>query len=193
MSGSRRVAAAVVIAACASAPAPVVHGPSALVRADLARAEDAERARRHDLARAAYERAIADAHDPDSIDLARREYAETLETWGEERAAIVQLEAAVAARPDDAAAWHDLGVLSQRQHDEPRALAALARAKAAAPKSWKPRIALALVYWCHGDRAHARDEYRALLELELPERLRARVRWALDQLADASRAPLRCS
>ncbi|HET9993308.1 MAG TPA: hypothetical protein VFQ65_32450, partial [Kofleriaceae bacterium] len=65
------------------------------VRAEIHAAEDAERARKHDVARAAYEHAIADAKVPESIGFARGRFGETLATWGEYREAIAQLEGSV--------------------------------------------------------------------------------------------------
>ena len=37
--------------------------------------------------------------------------------------------------------------------------------------------------WKRGDKASATREYRAMLALDLPERLRAKVEWALTELA----------
>jgi tetratricopeptide (TPR) repeat protein len=157
-------------------------GPSPEVRAEVERAEAAELARRHDVARAHYQRAIADARDPTSVAFARREYAETLIAWGEYPEAIAQLEGSLAARPS-AAAWHDLGLLRNNGGDVRGAVAALEQARALAPRDFRPRVALAALRWKAGDRAGATAEYRALLELPLPERLRAKVRWALGELA----------
>ncbi len=178
------LAAALALAAAAGcggrAPAP--SGPSAEVRAEIERAEDAERARRHDVAREHYRRAVAGARDPTSAAFARREYAETLITWGEYPEAIAQLEGSLAARPS-AGAWHDLGLLRNQQGDVRGAVAALEQARALAPRDPRPRIALAALRWRSGDRAGAAAEYRALLDLPLPERVRAKVRWALGELA----------
>jgi Flp pilus assembly protein TadD len=175
------VAAALAAAGCGGrSPAPT--GPSPQVRAEIERAEAAEQARRHDAARAHYRRAIASARDPTSIAVARREYAETLVTWGEYPEAIAQLEGSLAARPS-AAAWHDLGLLRNNQGDVAGALAALEQARALAPRDPRPRVALAALRWKSGDRAGAAAEYRALLDLPLPERLRSKVQWALDELA----------
>ena len=168
-------------AACGSPPAP--RAPSALVKADVERAEAAEKARQHDVARAAYVQAIADARDPSDLAFARREFAETLISWGELKAAIGQLESATAARPDDAGVWHDLGILRHHEGDDAGAVAALERARSLVPDDPRPRIALAALRWSRGDRAGATVEYRELLALDLPDRLRAKVRWALDQLA----------
>lgn len=170
--------AGIALAACGAAP----RGPSAAVRAEIAAAETAERARQHHEARAHYERAVASARDPESIAFARREFAETLITWGEYPEAISQLERALAARPD-AAAWHDLGLLRNNRGDVGGAVTALAQARALAPRDARPRIALAALLWKRGDRAAAAAEYRALLELDLPTRVRAKVEWALGELA----------
>jgi tetratricopeptide (TPR) repeat protein len=163
--------------------------PSAAVRADIERAEDAERARRHDEARAAYERAIADAHDPLSADIARREYAETLETWGELDTAVTQLEAAVAVKHDDPAAWNDLGVLYHHRGDDARALTALETAKQLAPADWRPRRQLAALLMALHEYDRAAAEYRAMLDLPLPDRLRDAVHRALELLAQAAASP----
>jgi len=176
------VALALWLAACAHA-APVAPGPSVEVRAEVAQAETAERARRHDLARQHYERAIALASAPDDVVYARHEYAETLVSWGETREARAQLERAVAAQPGDPGAWHDLGMLRHDAGDDPGAIAALTRAEQLAPDDVRPRTALAALYWRRGDKASAAREYRAMLALDLPERLRAKVEWALAELA----------
>jgi Flp pilus assembly protein TadD len=168
---------------CATAAPPAPTTPSAVVRADVDQAEQAERVRRHDLARTRYQQAVADAHDPASQRFARREYAETLESWGEVAEAIAQLEGAVAARPDDAASWHDLGILRFQQGDIPGAADALGRAKQLAPRDVRPRTALAALYWQRHDYTAAAAEYRALLDLDLPDKLRDKVNWALGELA----------
>lgn len=170
------------IAACGHA-APAVRGPSTEVRAEVARAEAAEKTRRHDLARQHYERAIALARGADDAVYARHEYAETLVSWGEMAAARAQLEAAVVAQPADPGAWHDLGLLRHDAGDDPGAIAALARAEQLAPDDVRPRTALAALYWRRGDKASAAREYRAMLALDLPDRLRAKVEWALGELA----------
>ncbi len=169
------------LAAACSHPAPRI--PSAVVRTEVRQAETAERARQHDVARSHYQRAVAEAKDPRSIGFARREYAETLISWGEIPEAIAQLEGAVAAVPGDAAAWHDLGILRHNQGDDIRALEALEHARASSPRDPRPRIALAALRWTRGDRSGAATEYRALLELDLPDRLRDKVKWALVELA----------
>jgi tetratricopeptide (TPR) repeat protein len=178
----KRAASALALAACAHA-APAVPGPAAAVRAEVDRADTAEQARRHDVAREHYQRAIALARDADSIGFARHEYAETLVTWGELPEARTQLELAVAAQPGDASAWHDLGLLRHHEGDDPGAIEALARAEQLAPRDVRPRTALAALYWRRGDKASAAREYRGMLALELPDRVRAKVEWALAELA----------
>lgn len=173
------------LALCACATRPAVTGPSNAVRAEIDRAERAEEARQHDVARTHYERAIANARDPRSIGYARREFAETLATWGELDAAVGQLEKAVAATPGDPIAWQMLGILRANDaiHDIPGAFAALERSKQLAPHAWIPRRDLAVLHWKVGQRAEALAEYKAMLDLELPPRLREKVTWAIEQLS----------
>jgi Flp pilus assembly protein TadD len=177
-----RALLALALVGCAGAVSPP-REPVAAVRAEIAQAENAEKARRHDLARAHYQRAIAEAHDPVSIAFARHEYAETLVSWGEAPEAHAQLEIAVAANPADPSAWHDLGLLRHHAGDDPGAIQALVRAEQLAPDDIRPRTALAALYWKRGDKPHALAEYRALLALDLPERMRAKVEWAIGELA----------
>jgi Tfp pilus assembly protein PilF len=183
------------LAACAAPHHPAEPHPD--VRAEVRAAEDAERARRHDLARARYEHAIADAKDPESEGYARGRFGETLLTWGEDREGTAQLEASVAAYPDDPAPWHDLGLVREQAGDLQGAVDAFQHAEKLAPTDWRPRTSLAELRWnlatrCFKaapphDRCAAlveatRAEYRALLELGLPDRLRTKVQWALEQL-----------
>ncbi len=177
-----RAALFLALAACGSA-APAPKGPSPVVRADVQSAEAAELKRDHDVARARYERAIADARDPKSESFARREYANTLASWGEVPAAIAQLERAVVATPADPRPWQDLGVLRSNQDNLAGARDALEHAKALIPDKYPPRVALAALRWKSGDTAGALAEYRELATLELPERLRTKVLWAIDQLS----------
>lgn len=174
--------------AAAPRPAPA---PAEAVRAELDAAERAELARNHAVARRHYEAAIAAAvaapppRDLPSQRLARREYAETLISWGELPAAAAQLAALVAVDEQNAAAWHDLGMVRHALGELPAAISALTTARRLAPDDSRPRIALAALYWKRGDLAAARAEYQALLELPLPERVRDKVEWALGQLPRA--------
>jgi Flp pilus assembly protein TadD len=175
-----RLAAMWLAAACAHAPP---RGPTSAVRGEIAQAEAAETSRRHDLARVHYLRAIELAHDPRSAAFARHEYAETLVTWGEMPEARAQLERAATADPGDASVWHDLGLLRHHDGDDAAAIQALSRAAELAPRDLRPHKTLAALYWKRGDRASAAREYRRLLELDIPDRLRAKVEWALAELA----------
>jgi Flp pilus assembly protein TadD len=173
--------AGALFAACAHGA--TTRGPAVDVRAEVAQAETAEKARQHEVARTHYQRAIAAAHDPESIAFARHEYADTLVSWGEAPEARAQLEIAVGANPADPGSWHDLGLLRHHAGDDAGAIQALMRAEQLAPQDVRPRTALAALYWKRGDRASAAREYRGLLELDLPDRLRAKVEWALTELA----------
>ena len=176
----------VLLAACAHPPPP--QDPGKVVRGDLDRAEDAERHRQHDVARTEYERAVADAKDPQSISLARREFAETLGTWGELPKAIEVLERAAQLVPGDAPVWNDLGVFYHLQGDDRKALAALEKSKQLAPRDWHPRRQLAMLLVVMHDYDRATEEYRAMLDLDLPDRLRAAVHKALELLAAQPRS-----
>lgn len=167
-----------VVAACGGAP----RGPAASTRAAVTHAEELERARRHDEARVAYEQAIADAPDQVSEVYARLELASQLAFWRDLPAAIAQLEAVVVLDDRSARAWHDLGILRHASGDDAGARAALDRAITLAPRDPRPRIALAALLWDRGELGGARTQYRALLELELSDAVRAKVEWALTQL-----------
>ena len=172
---------AIVLAACGGAR-PAATGPARATRAAIEQAEDAELKRDHATARQRYQDAIARAPDPPSQVFARREFASTLEAWGEVPGAIAQLEAIVALDPKNAPSWHDLGILRHAQGDDAGATAALRTAETLAPTDPRPRIALAALLWQSGDRAGAAAEYRVLLGLDLPDRVRAKVEWALHEL-----------
>jgi Flp pilus assembly protein TadD len=179
----RRLRFVLLLSAACAHGGPTAHGPTATVRAEVEQAETAEKARRHDVTRTHYERAIAEARDPASIAFARHEYAETLVTWGEAASARAQLEIAALANPGDASVWHDLGILRHAAGDDPGAIQALVRAEQLVPDDTRPRTALAALYWRRGDKANAAREYRGLLALDLPDRLRNKVLWALAELA----------
>ena len=176
----RAAIVAIALVACGGSPAP--EKPSPAVEHEVGRAEDAERARQHDEARRRYQAAITAAHDPASIGFAHRELGETLATWGEFADSRTHLEAAVAATPDDPIAWQMLGIVRHKLDDIPGAFAALERSKQLAPRSWIPRRDLAVLHWKLGHRAEALAEYQAMLDLDLPERLREKARWAIGEL-----------
>src|SRR5205807_2105483 len=62
MRARARIAAIALVAGCAHGG--LAREPAAAVRAEVTQAETAEKARRHDVARTHYQRAIAEAHDP---------------------------------------------------------------------------------------------------------------------------------
>lgn len=174
----KRVLIAVVLAACGRTPAP-----SAPVRAEVERAETAEKARKHDEARKHYQAAIANAKDPASIAFARREFADTLISWGEYPEATVQLEGVTRARPGDASAWNDLGLLYFNAGDSARAIASLEKARSLAPEDLRPRKSLAVIRWKRGDFEGARAEYQQMLDLQLADKTRISVEWAIAELS----------
>ena len=75
------------------------------VRAEIERAEDAEKLRHHDEASVHYKAAIAAATTPKAQAWAHHEFAETLATWGQLADALHELEAAAAATPADPCLW----------------------------------------------------------------------------------------
>jgi tetratricopeptide (TPR) repeat protein len=157
--------------------------PSERTRTEVAAAEAALRRRDYDGARAGYTRAIASAPDAASEAFARRELADMLLLVDERAAAADELARVTVLRPEDARAWHDLGIVRHSLGDVDGAAAALDRAKALAPDDARPRIALAALLWERGDKAAAKQEYEQLLALELPPRVRAKVQWAIGELS----------
>ena len=103
--------------------------------------------------------------------------------WDDRPAAAADLARVTELVPDDPAAWHDLGIVRHALGDVAGAKDALEHARALRPRDPRPRLALAALAWSQGDRAAAAAEYRALAELELPDRLREKVEWALRELA----------
>jgi Flp pilus assembly protein TadD len=156
--------------------------PSTTVRGEVDKAETAEKARKHDEARAHYQAAIAAATDPASIAFARREFADTLISWGEYPEATAQLEGVTRATPEDPSAWNDLGLLYFNRGDATRALAALEKARSLAPEDPRPRTSLALIRFKRGDLEGALDEYKQMLGLQLTDRKREAIEAAIGDL-----------
>jgi len=182
-------AAIVILASLASAcGARAQVRPSASTVAAIERAEARERIRDHQGARRHYLDAIAAAPDRPSERFARHEFADTLNAWGEFTEMANQLEAIVGLDPEDASAWHDLGLVRHKLGDDRRAIASLTRARDLARKDYRPRIALAALYWTTGQFTSALTEYVALTRLDLPDRLAVRVRWAIDCLSGSAAA-----
>jgi len=176
------------VAALAACHRPRPVEPTTITRDRIAAAEGALRRRDYPAALAAYQQAVDDAAARDDRAgevYARRERASALIMMDDLDGAAADLERVVALRPDDAPAWHDLGIVRHGRGDLDGAAAALRRARALRPHDPRPRIALAALLWKRGDRDGAAREYRALLDLDLPTRLRSRVEWALAQLAPA--------
>lgn len=178
-----RRAALALVALFVACHSPAPRKPTNIVRSEIELAEDAEKARKHDEARVHYERAIAAATDPASVHFAHREFGETLATWGEVEEAKTHLEASVTAIADDPIAWQMLGIVRNKLGDIPGAFAALEKSKALAPRAWIPRRDLAVLHWKLGQREAALAEYKEMLTLNLPDRLREKVLWAIDQLS----------
>jgi len=157
--------------------------PSASTQAHLRDAEAALAVKDYDAARAAYDRAVDTAPDATSARLAVRERADARLFLGDLDGAAGDLARLTELAPRDPAAWHDLGIVRANQGDRAGARDALYQAKTLAPDDARPRLALAALLWASGDRAAADREYQALLELDLPEPVRAKVVWAIATLA----------
>jgi tetratricopeptide (TPR) repeat protein len=198
----RRLSLCLALCACAK---PAITGPSNAVKLEVERAEAAEEKRQHDIARRHYEAAIDRAEDPISEAFARREFAETLSTWGEVESAHRQLEKSVVKNPSDPIAWQMLGILraSDTVKDTAGAFEAFERSKQLAPRAWIPRRDLAALHFKLGagrdadpdpaaaakHREAALAEYKAMLELDLPPRLREKVKWGIEVLSSYKPEP----
>lgn len=181
LSASYLVAAAPHLTGCGGAQKP--EEPSAETRRLIAEAETQERARRYDLARVRYQKAVDAAPTPASAAFAAHRFASALAFWGELEPARAMLETAVARDPGRASAWHDLGVIRVQLGDLAGAEMALRRAVDLARGDPRPRIALAaLLVKTHRYR-EAEVQYRELRDnFDLPPRLRAAVDRALELL-----------
>jgi tetratricopeptide (TPR) repeat protein len=180
----RASAVVTIIVGCATTP----H-PSPGTRSQLADADRALAGRDYDVALADYDRAVESAPDTVSEQLALRERAEARLFMGDAAGAAVDLARLTVIAPRDPRPWHDLGIVRANIGDHPGATIALVTATSLAPDDPRPRIALAALRWADGDREGARRDYQVLLTLELPDAVRDKVRWALEQLATADRPP----
>lgn len=167
--------------ACACGGAPH-RGPSPATVALLEQAESAESRRRYDRARALYLQAKREAPDDVSRARAARAFGRALIFWGEYAGARVELTEATRLAPDDAGAWHDLGIVNHHDGDLPGAESAFRRSIRARPRDPRSRIALAALLWQTGRHRDALTEYQALLTLEVPPRIRDKVEWAIRAL-----------
>lgn len=189
----------VLLVACAHRPAVQPVDP---VRVEVERAEDAEKRRSHDEARTHYERAIALAKDPKQAAFAHRELGEQLLVWGEIDSGRAHLETSIRANGSDPMTWQMLGFARLALGDVPGAFAALERSKQLAPRVYLPRRDLAALHWKlaegrHADpdpavaaqhRAAALREYQDMLELDMPARVREKVKWAIEVLSKPAAA-----
>jgi tetratricopeptide (TPR) repeat protein len=146
-------------------------------------AETALGAKDYDAARAHYDRAVDTAPDPASARHAVRERADARLFLGDVEGGAADLARLTDLAPRDAPAWHDLGIVRANLGDRAGATVALTRARSLAPDDARPRLALAALLWAGGDRPAALAEYRALLDLDLPDPVRAKVAWAIATLS----------
>ena len=165
--------------ACGGATA---RGPSPATLALLEQAENAESRRRYDHARELYLQAKGQAPDDISRARAARAYGRALIFWGEYDGASAELTEVTRLTPDDAGAWHDLGLVRHRNGDLSGAESALRRSIQARPRDPRSRIALAALLWQIGRHRDALTEYQALLTLEVPPQVRDKVEWAIRTL-----------
>ncbi len=173
-----------VIGGCGSrsAVAPETRAPSPATRTLVEAAEEAQLRRRYDLADQHYRQARTQAPDDVSRSFAALAHGRALIFWGEYARAEALLVEVCRLTPEQAGAWHDLGMLRYRRGDMAAAERAFARAMAAAPADARPRIALAALFWRQRRFAEALHAYEALRALALPAPVRDRVEWAIDTL-----------
>lgn len=176
---ARALLAIALLAGCASRAQPAAQTQQ-LVR----EAEAALGKKDYDGARAAYDRAVATAPDDASARLAVRERADARLFLGDVDGAAADLATLTTLAPRDPRGWHDLGIVRANLGDRPGARDALIKARDLAPDDARPRLALAALLWSSGDKGGARAEYQALLGLDLPDAVRAKVEWAIGTLAD---------
>jgi tetratricopeptide (TPR) repeat protein len=178
---------ALLAGACRSGAHPAQSaGPAARTRALLAEARKAERARQYDRARELYLRAAREAPDRRSQAIAWRELGSALIFWGELDEAAKALGKVVELEPGAVSAWHDLGIVRARLGDAAGAEKAFRRAIQLAPEEPRPRVALAALLVRQRRWDAALEEYRALEQLDLPERTRSAVGRAIE-LIEAER------
>jgi Flp pilus assembly protein TadD len=165
---------------CATPPPAV---PSTELQQLLDRAQQAERKRDYTAARALYEQGVKTAQDGRNRAYAEGELASALAFWGFYDEARAAYERAVQADPQLVRAWHDLGILRARSGDLVRAEQALQEAVKRAPREPRSRIALAALLMNRHKLDEAARHYRALLELDIPQRIRKAVKKALQLIA----------
>jgi len=169
-------------AACGAAPAKTKPRVHTSVAALVKQAKQHERKRRYDKARVLYTRAKTEAPDDHSRAFAGRSLALALIFWGEYAGAETELEGVLRLYKGDVASWHDLGMLRHRRGDLLGAEQSFRTAIKLRSNNPRTRIALAALLWKSKRLADALVEYKALLQLELPPRIRDKVRWAIKVL-----------
>jgi Flp pilus assembly protein TadD len=183
------LALVLVAGACGGAQAPARPEPAPGTRALLAKAHEAERARRYDRARDLYLRAAREAPDRASQAMAWHELGSALIFWGELDEAAGALSRVVALEPGAVSAWHDLGIVRARLGDAAGGERAFRRAIALAPEEPRPRVALAALLVRQRRWDDALAQYRALERLELPGATRRAVARAIELLEAERRQP----
>lgn len=168
---------------------PSAHSAAGTWQNELALAQQAELKRQHVEARAHYETAYQHANTAPAQATVARQFADTLLSWGEFAEAQTQLELVVLHQPNQAAGWHDLGMVRYRLGLPAGAEVALRRAVTLVPSEPRPRIALAALFWASRRPADALREYQALRQLSLPAAVRSKVDWAIAQLSTPPSAP----
>jgi Tfp pilus assembly protein PilF len=158
-------------------------------RYHLNMAENAERARQHDNARAHYRAAAAATHDRAATAEIAKRFADTLASWGQLDEATTQLEFCVAQAPQRADAWHDLGMLRYQTHNIAGAITALQQSIAVLPTDPRSRIALAALHWSTSQWALALAQYEALQQMDLADAVKQKVTWAIATLQNKIAAP----
>ncbi len=154
----------------------------ASTKALVKRAKAQERKRRYDKARLLYLQAKREATNDFNRAFAGRSYALALIFWGEYATAETELEGVVRLHRRDVASWHDLGMLRHRRGDLPGAEQSFRTAIALRKHNPRSRIALAALLWKAKRYKDALTEYEGLLTLELPDRVRNKVQWAIGVL-----------
>lgn len=168
-------------------PKPRSDAISARTLALVQTAQDHERQRRYDLARAAYQKAIAEAPDQPSGAFAGRKMASALLFWGEYADAAHALDAVLKLSPDDVSAWHDLGMVRARLGDPAGAETAFRRSIELRPAIPLSRLALAALLVNQRRFEEALAEYDELLARDLPERYRNAIHKAQRMIRDEMR------
>jgi Flp pilus assembly protein TadD len=151
----------------------------------LRQAEDEEKLRHYSKARLLYLRAKRESPDDVSRAHAAAAYASALIFWGELPSARRELLEAIELRPGQPGMWHDLGHVEHELGDDEAAEAALRTSIELAPRDPRSRVSLAALLVRLGRFDEAISEYRVLLGLEIPDRVRTAIERTLPKLEAA--------